>query len=261
MNNPTIAILYICTGKYSVFWNEFYLSSEKFFLTGHKKHYFIFTDSVEINKIANDNITVIYQNQLGWPYDTLKRFHMFSLIINELKKFNFIFFINANTEIVSNIGDEILPENENQIVACLHPGYFNSSINRFPYERNKNSGAYIPKNVGKYYFAGGLNGGTSISYIELIKELKKNIDEDLLTGTIAVWHDESHINRYLIDHNNIKILDCGYLFPEGWNIPFEQKIIVKNKEKYGGHNFLRNITAKKRNKIKSFIKIIWQLLR
>lgn len=29
-----IAILYICTGKYNVFWGGFYKSSEKYFLSG-----------------------------------------------------------------------------------------------------------------------------------------------------------------------------------------------------------------------------------
>lgn len=261
MENTSIAILYICTGKYSVFWKDFYLSAENFLLKDFNKHYFVFTDDEELKRNSNKNITVIHQDQLGWPYDTLKRFHMFSLVIDELKKFDFIFFINANTEILTTIGTEILPDNENQLVACLHPGYHNSHLSKFPYEKNKKSLAYLPKKEGKYYFAGGLNGGTSNSYIKLITELKNNIDKDLLTGTIAVWHDESHINKYLSNYNDIKILDSGYLFPEGWNIPFEKKIVVKNKANYGGHNLLRNIPIEKTKTINSLIQRIWRLLK
>lgn len=44
-----IAILYICTGKYNVFWDGFYKSSEKFFLKDEaEKEYFVFTDNMDL---------------------------------------------------------------------------------------------------------------------------------------------------------------------------------------------------------------------
>ena len=39
-----IAVLYIMTNRYTVFWEDFYKSAEKNFLPHHNKHYFIFTD-------------------------------------------------------------------------------------------------------------------------------------------------------------------------------------------------------------------------
>lgn len=39
----TIGMLYICTGKYTVFWPEFYETFSRNFLPGCKKEYFIFT--------------------------------------------------------------------------------------------------------------------------------------------------------------------------------------------------------------------------
>ena len=40
-----IAILYIATGRYITFWNDFFKSAEKYFITQATKHYFVFTDS------------------------------------------------------------------------------------------------------------------------------------------------------------------------------------------------------------------------
>jgi hypothetical protein len=261
LKRKKVAILYICTGKYSIFWKDFFESAEKLFLNNLYKHYFVFTDDESLKKEYqnNNNISFIYQKQIGWPYDTLKRFHMFSMILNDLEMFDYIFFINANTIIMQEIGEEILPDHNEEIVACLHPGYFNITKNKFPYEKNKKSKAYIDKKLGSHYYAGGFNGGTNISYIKLITTLRKYIDEDLTKNIIAIWHDESYINKYLVDYGFIKIIDPGYLYPEGWDLPFEKKIVVKNKENYGGHNLLRNISNKK-TKYYTY-NILWEFLR
>ena len=45
-----LGVLYVCTGKYDVFWDGFFESCEKY-LTGIEKKYFVFTDSERILKI------------------------------------------------------------------------------------------------------------------------------------------------------------------------------------------------------------------
>ena len=41
----TIAVLYICTGKYVAFWEKFYKSFEENFLKNSQVEYFVFTDA------------------------------------------------------------------------------------------------------------------------------------------------------------------------------------------------------------------------
>ncbi|MES2416414.1 MAG: glycosyl transferase, partial [Patescibacteria group bacterium] len=61
-----IGILYICTGNYTIFWKEFYLSIEKNFINDIEKHYFVFTDNDQIDfENENPNIHRIYQKDLG----------------------------------------------------------------------------------------------------------------------------------------------------------------------------------------------------
>lgn len=246
----SIAILYICTGKYAIFWENFYKACEKNFIKNIPKTYYVFTDQ---NIENNDNVVVIYQEKLGWPYDTLHRFKMFKSIVDSLKKFDYIFFLNANMHFTLPVSEEILPENEG-LLAVLHPGFYNKNREQFTYEANVKSLAYIGPNEGEHYFMGGFNGGKSRDYINLIIELSHNIDIDHSKGIIAVWHDESHLNRYLIN-KQVKILPPSYGYPEGWDLPFEPKIVVLDKAKYGGHAFLREI------KEESFLKKILKKIK
>ena len=90
----------------------------------------------------------------------------------------------------------------------------------------------------------------------MIQELKASIDIDTNNKIIAVWHDESHINKY-ITHNRYKILSPEYAYPEDWKLPFSPKILILDKNKFGGHDFLRGENKLKNvffAKIKLFLK-------
>ncbi|HOL87536.1 MAG TPA: family 6 glucosyltransferase [Defluviitoga tunisiensis] len=252
----SLAILYIATGKYIIFWKDFFESSEKYLLNaeGFEKHYFIFTDALQIEHENNPRVHKIYQEPLPWPYITLDRFTIFQKARKELEKMDFIYFFNANMLIVKPIGKEILPNRDKPIVMVQHPGFFNKKRKEYTYETNPRSRAYVPDNIGKYYFMGGLNGGLAKDYLEMVDELRKRVEEDKKNGIIAVWHDESHLNRYAVDYpDKIKILDPSYGYPEGWNLPFDPKIIIRDKNKYGGHNYLRGITTSRTSKLKEVI--------
>jgi len=234
-----VAILYICTGKYDMFWPEFYESSESKFLPGIEKHYYVFSDTTKIGN--TDRIHIVHQEPLDWPLITLFRFKMFCSISEKLREYDFLFFMNANMYINESIGEEILPFKE-KLCVTLHPGQFaQRKSSEYPYERNPASTAYIKKNEGAHYFMGGLNGGAAKEYLDMCFELNSNILKDLRHNIIAVWHDESHLNHYMKDRTP-KILDPGYGYPDGWTIPFPPRIIIRDKTKYGGHDILRDIT-------------------
>jgi hypothetical protein len=233
-----IAILYICTGKYRVFWNDFYISCESFFFSESEKHYFIFTDAADI---ANDKkITIIHKECRGFPLDSLFRFDMFLEIEEQIKDFDYVFFLNANMLFVKPVGVEIIPiENFCGIIAVVHPrGY---KYRYFPalhtYERNRKSSAYIPKKNRKYnYFMGGFNGGSVKEYYDLIKTCSENIHSDYKKGLIAVFHDESHLNKYCFEHSElIHVLPSSYGFPENGSFPFEPIVLIRDKTKYSDY--------------------------
>lgn len=232
-----VAILYICTGRYTVFWDNFFTTAEKNFLPRSVKKYFVFTDG-EIGQLDTGKVVRVQQENLGWPGNTLKRFAMFRRIADQLSSFDYIFFCNANMLFMDSIGEEIVPSLTQGIVVVQHPGFYNKSADDFTYERNPESKAYIGPGEGKYYVCGGFNGGHASAYLRMIDALCLAIEVDEKRGLVAVWHDESHLNRYIVD-NPHKLLGPDFCSPEGWNLPVRERIRVLDKNSYGGHDFLR----------------------
>lgn len=237
-----VALLYIGIGRYRVFWKGFHESAEALFLPGHEKHYFVFTDHSGLST-ENNSVTVIHQESLGWPNNTLNRFHMFKSIERLLGEFDYIFFCNANVFFTREISDEILPTKDEGIVVTLHPKFYASPNSEYDYERNPQSTAFIPEGGGVHYVCGGFNGGHAKAYLDMTGELCDRIDEDARNGIIAVNHDESHLNRYIMDHK-YKLLSPEFCNPEDWDIPFEARVTILDKSRFGGHNFLRGKRAR-----------------
>jgi hypothetical protein len=238
-----IAILYICTGRYDIFWVDFQKNIEMFFLQEHQKSFFVFTDSQTIE--SSDNVEVLYQSNLGWPFNTLYRFRMFLRIKETLKTFDYIFFFNANMLCVRPINEhDILGAD---LIVLNHPGFWDKGKQILPFETNPNSTAFInPQEIINAYYQGALNGGKAKAYLQLIQECHDNIEQDLDKGIVAVWHDESHLNKYLIGKEK-KVLSPAFGYPEGWDLPFAPQIISRDKHNMGGHDYLRGLTNTKLN--------------
>lgn len=264
-----VAIIYLATGRYIQFFRIFYPAMEKYFLPDIPKTYFVFTDDTTMP--LPKNAIRIYQEQLPWPYITLKRFHFINSQARELANYEYIFFTNANLFPIKPIGKEILPTNEQQFVFAEHFFQSPQSIYRMTYERDPKSKAYIPYGEGKYYVMGGFFGGKSMSFLNLSRHLQAQIDEDLKNGIIAQWHDESHLNRFVSDllkaGNDPIVLGPTVLVPqpEYEKILQEQKdldqikdtrIIILDKNRSGGNATLRqdpNFFRRIYYKIKLFI--------
>ena len=250
-----IGILYICTGKYEIFWKDFYLSCEKYFIPEAEKDYYVFTDAPHIeDEEKNQHIHKIYQENLGWPENTLARYAMFAKIIPDLEKYDFIFFFNANALFITEISaTEFLPSGNQTLVGALHPGFYHSPKNKLPFEQNPQSTAYLVATPESNYYQGAINGGIGKDFIRVIQTLKNNIEIDKKNTIIAKWHDESHWNKYLAGRNDVKVLLPSYLYPDGLHLPFEIKILMQDKNKFGGHDFIRGERTTPVKKIKKII--------
>ncbi len=192
-----IAIIYLATGRDIKFFESFYPAMEKYFLPDIPKTYFVFTDDEKTP--LPKNAVRIYQEQLPWPYITLKKFHFINAQADTLVNYEYIFFTNANLFPIRPISKEILPNDTQQFVFVQHVGQSKLPINDMTYDRQVNSKAYVPYGEGKYYIWGGFFGGKSMDVLDLSNKLQNNIDEDLKNNIIAEWYDESHLNHFLIN--------------------------------------------------------------
>ena len=235
------------------------------FFKGTPKTYFVFTDSPALSVAHSDspNVNVLYLSKHGHPLDTLYRFRTFLTAELALKDFDYIFFFNANVKFIREVGVGILPSPEEGLVCALHPLMSKLDKCSYPYERNPNSLACIPMGSGSVYVQGALIGGTSDAFLGMCRKLKKNIDDDLGRGIVAVWHDESHLNRYILDKSP-KLLGLEYLCPDtfkymrrcGW----KQKILLLEKSsfKYGGIDYIRGKSDRKIGAVKYLLHRIFR---
>ncbi len=222
----TIGLLIVATGKYAEFVPPLVKSAKKYFCTNHDVTFFVFTDG----KVAEDKqIVRIEQKRLGWPYDTLMRISMYDKYSNKFEKMDYLFACDADMLFENVVGDEILSDR----VATQHPGYVGR---RGTYEGRRSSTAFVSHTEGTCYFAGGFNGGSRKEFLKLAQTLTKSIEVDLKKNIIAVWHDESHINRYFIDNPPTKILSPSYCYPDNdshyrriWREPYTRRLVAIDK--------------------------------
>ena len=215
-----IGLLIVATGKYTQFIPGLIDSARKYFCTDHNVTFFVFTDS---QIPAAPDIVRIEQPRLGWPYDTMMRYEMYTKNAELYKNMDYLFACDADMLFVDTVGNEILSNR----IGTIHPGYYGG--NRGTYETNPISKAYVAPHEGKYYFAGGLNGGSRDCFLAMANAITKQIYDDLAKGHIAVWHDESHVNRYLIDNPPTLLLSPSYCYPERWGLPFQKKLLALDK--------------------------------
>ena len=216
-----IGLLLIATNKYSVFLQPLISSSDTHFLSNHDVTYFVFTNhDMEIS--SNRNVVQFYVEHRPWPWMTLGRYKIFSQQKKILSQMDYLYYCDVDMLMVGEVGDEILSDR----VATQHPGYYGS---RGTPETEPISSACVYDHEPMQYFAGGFNGGTSSEYLKMSQTIMNNIDSDLDKGYIAVWHDESHLNRYFIDHPPTKILCPSYCYHIPYGLPFPSKIITLDK--------------------------------
>jgi histo-blood group ABO system transferase len=229
-----ICILPIATNKYIQFVERLLDNIEENFLNGHEIQCLLFTDH-EVE--TSDNVRVCQIDHEPWPMPTLKRYNYFVKEKEFISQFDYCFYFDVDMGIVDNVGDEVLSD----LVATMHPYQSFYPKEERSYDRNEKSLAYVPVGEeGELYYAGGFNGGSTKRFLEMAEVLADRVTRDLDNGVIALWHDESQMNRYLIDNPPTLSLTPSYCFAEEHmgnpNYPYEPKIIALKKN----HNELRS---------------------
>lgn len=212
-----IGLIVVASGDFLPLGTRLIQSAFKHFLHSHRLVPFLFSDG-------------LLSGRVSFPGVTLYRYHFFLEQERLLERMDYLFYCDADMLMVDAIGDEIL----GRIVAVHHPGYVGL---RGPYEENPRSTAYVSPEEGEAYFCGGFQGGEARAYLEAAATLASRIDKDDHDGRMAVWHDESQWNRYLIDHPPEVKLSPAYAYPETnrshytvlWGRDYSPKIVALDK--------------------------------
>ena len=213
--------------------------------------------SIEDHFFPNEDITVLVHTNLDlpdlskysrikfiknsivhepWPFTTLKRFEYFLSARDALLSHDYCFYVDVDSLFLNEIPRDLLPEEG--MIGTIHPCLFKGPGTP---ERNPVSKAYIPFESDNRYFCGGFFGGKSEDFIKASEEIYSDIMDDLSRGVIAIWHDESHLNRYLFENPPAVVLDVPFAVAENMTpkLP-ESKVLFLDKSTIGGHDFFRS---------------------
>lgn len=249
-----IAILYICTGKYGIFWNNFYKTSEQYFYPEVDKTYFVFTDDLELMSRLRSlgNVHCYFQRFMGWPYDTLMRFNIFSTIQDLLINYDYCYYWNANAVFVKPIDESVIPfpNTGNEIVLWRHTlGYDHDRPEQFNAEKNPESEAYVQPGTVCHSYGGGFFGGTSKGFVKMSNILRDRVARDLEKGIIATQHDQSHVVKYGTEIKCVEV-PKNVIVSEEYAEGRDPYVVFTNKQHYGGMHILRDMPLSYRLKIR-----------
>ncbi|XP_076843749.1 globoside alpha-1,3-N-acetylgalactosaminyltransferase 1-like [Brachyhypopomus gauderio] len=215
--NITIATTVFALGKYVRFLKDFLESAEKHYMQGYRVHYYIFTDQPEavpmVTLGANRSLTTLkIPSSNRWQDISLGRMEKLEkLIENQLvNEVDYIFSLDVDSKFYGHWGAETLGD----IVAVIHPGYYSTTRDEFPYERRPESQAYIPQGIGDYYYGGAVIGGLVKEVHKLVKTCRIQLDVDKANSIEAAWQEESHLNKYFLYNKPTKVLSAEYLWQD-----------------------------------------------
>ncbi len=228
----SIALLCLATGeKYWQFIAPFLYSAKKFF-SPHTP--FLFTDCRK-----RFECQIIPQEPEGYPCSTLHRYHYFLRLREKIEsQFTHVFYSDIDDVFVAPVTEsDILSDG---ITATDHAAFHHGPVSAFDYERRPESLAFIPREQGTRYYAGGFIGGEVKAFFRMAEAIAHNVDVDSQNGILALWHDESHLNRYLLDNPPARILTPEFHYPEPlslraqfsrvWPCAYQPKIMCLEKK-------------------------------
>jgi hypothetical protein len=217
----------------------------------------IICPSIEDHFFPNEEVTVLVHTNLDlpdlskysrikfvkneivhepWPFTTLKRFEYFLSARDIILDHDYSFYVDVDSLFLDEISGTLLPKEG--MIGTIHPCLFNGPGTP---ERNPVSKACIPFGSDNRYFCGGFFGGRSGDFIKASKDIYSDIVDDLSRGVIAIWHDESHLNRYLFQNPPVVILDVPFAVAENMTTKLpESKVLFLDKASMGGHDFFRS---------------------
>ncbi|XP_012726216.2 N-acetyllactosaminide alpha-1,3-galactosyltransferase [Fundulus heteroclitus] len=214
--DTAVALTVFAVGRYlEAYLNTFLTSAEKHFMLGLPVTYFVFTDLPEkvqnITLAPQRNLKVVKVEKYSrWQDISMMRMKTISEVIDAVLKYDFhyVFCFDVDQIFKARFGSEALGES----VALLHAHYYKLPKHMFTYDRNPKSKACMTE--GDYYYHAAIFGGTCEKVKALTDYCYVNIMEDKLNNVEALWHDESHLNKYFWLNKPTKLLSPEYCWDE-----------------------------------------------
>ncbi|NWV31975.1 BGAT2 transferase, partial [Grantiella picta] len=211
--NLVTGVVTFAVEKYWFFIEGFMRSANQYFLAGHQVNFYLFTDSPEkishLQMSPENHLCVIpVQNDSRWQDISRSRMDIISTYI--LSQFqhevDYLYSIDIDVELLAHIGVEII----DALVGTISSWQLMANPEDKAYETRPESRAAIPEGQGDFYYTASFYGGSVSEVYKLTRACSKGLVEDRENGIEARWHDESHLNKYLLHHKPTRLLSPEY---------------------------------------------------
>lgn len=228
-----IGVIYIATGVYAQFWDEFYPTCNSYFCADAEKTFELFTDSDLLLSAQLYNVRSHRIEDRGFIVNVSAKSELICSIATELVQYDYVFYLNGNFKFLKPIyTSEIIPNGLHRYLTVLSFDAYESFLpSQLPYDRNPNSSAYIPYGEGRKYYQGGFYGGKPQAVLMFSEWSKNAIRRDLERKIVAKHHDESYLNRYLVSKSPRTINEKYAYYPHS-SYKGSYKAILIDKSQY-----------------------------
>jgi len=213
-------VIFVGLGRYfDAFFVEYRAAVRRWLLPGAAKTIYVVTDPEHAQHAALRADDVCLEQiddpaARAWPMPTLLRFAFIQRLAARLRQTSHIVFLDADCAVCRPVAlDELLPAGK-RLFGVRHPWYLHKT-GTFETDRRSRACVDPARDDTSIYWQGCLWGGVTEAVLAMSRELAGRIEADLAQGTIALWHDESHLNRYFIDHKpEVYTVPPEYAVPE-----------------------------------------------
>ncbi|XP_072887863.1 alpha-1,3-galactosyltransferase 2-like isoform X1 [Hemitrygon akajei] len=221
--NTVIGLSVFAVGNYlDLYLEHFLMTADEHFMPGFSVIFYVFVDDLTkleqiVSKLSGRGKVrgLKVERHKRWQDNSMFRMkQIYELIDNHAKEeANYIFCFDVDQYFKGRFGTEALSES----VALLHAWFYRKPKFLYTYESNPHSAAYI-ESKGDFYYHAAVFGGTWQSVRNLTEACYLGIMQDKERNMEALWHDESHLNKYFWLHKPTKILSPEYCWDPkiGW---------------------------------------------
>ncbi|XP_057235540.1 histo-blood group ABO system transferase 1-like isoform X2 [Malurus melanocephalus] len=220
--NLVTGVVTFAVEKCVQFIEGFMRSANQYFLAGHPVNFYLFTDNPEkippLQMAPEKRLLVIpVQNDPRWPDISTSHMDIISAYIHShfQHEVDYLYSIDINSQLLAPIGVEII----DALVATISSWHLTPWYRHKSYERRPASRAAIPEGHGDFYYTASFYGGSVAELYKLTRACSEGLRADREKGIEARWHEESHLNRYLVQHKPTRLLSPEYYWDAELSAP------------------------------------------
>lgn len=192
---------------------DFLISAEHHFMLGFPVTYYVFTDIPEkaphLDLAIGRELKVMpVERHSRWQDISMMRMKSIRDAIDSHIRHDhqYVFCMDVDQVFMGRFGTEALGDS----VALLHAHYYHRFKILWTYDMNPRSQAYMAPSEGNFYYHAAVFGGSWQRVRQITDACYHGIMRDKENGVEALWHDESHLNKYFWQHKPSKVLSPEY---------------------------------------------------